>query len=139
MTKRLCTSKIRFFINTLCEYSLFFFPLTQSMQLIRKRWCWENANRRDDFEVCEARVLGAGAPVPPVHELKDFWRFYCQQARGMLSKGKDPTILTLLSQAKAFKAGLARRTEGIIGDEDTTEINNVRGQTILCARKLTLK
>lgn len=88
--------------------------------------------------MCEARVLGVGAPVPPVHELKDFWRFYCQQAKGMLGKGKDPTMLTLLSQAKAFKAGLARRAEGIISDEDATGINNVRVRTILCARKLTL-
>ncbi|KAH6983689.1 hypothetical protein BKA56DRAFT_672330 [Ilyonectria sp. MPI-CAGE-AT-0026] len=68
-----------------------------------------------------SRVLSVGVPLLEVYELKSFWRFYKDQSRGRLDK--RPTVQSLLTQAKALKAGLARLTKGKISDEDTEEIN----------------
>ncbi|KAH7129665.1 hypothetical protein B0J13DRAFT_563164 [Dactylonectria estremocensis] len=84
-------------------------------------WHWAKADAKDDFKTCKARVLSVGAPLPEVYELKSFWRFYKDQSRGRLDK--RPTVQSLLTQAKALKAGLARLTKGKISDEDTEEIN----------------
>ncbi|KAI8682541.1 hypothetical protein NCS56_00377300 [Fusarium sp. Ph1] len=84
-------------------------------------WCWEKLGRKEDFEDCKARVLCTGAPIPAMHELKDFWRFYKTQSKGRL--GESPTTKSLLSKAKAFKAGFRRLTNSELGDADTEEIN----------------
>ncbi|RMD39438.1 hypothetical protein DV735_g5698, partial [Chaetothyriales sp. CBS 134920] len=84
-------------------------------------WCWEKSGRKEDFEACKARVLCTGAPIPAMHELKDFWRFYKTQSKGRLRE--SPTTKSLLSKAKAFKAGFRRLTNSELGDADTEEIN----------------
>ncbi|KAH7039776.1 uncharacterized protein B0I36DRAFT_370775 [Microdochium trichocladiopsis] len=73
----------------------------------------------DDFEL---QALRPGAPVPEIHSLKDFWRFYKDQARGRLSS--RPTVRTLRSCAKSFKAGFLRRTGNTLSEADTAEINS---------------
>lgn len=61
--------------------------------------------------------------MPPIHELKDFWRFYKDQSVGRLRA--HPTSLTLKARAKEFKGGYMRLTGSLLNDEDTKEINRV--------------
>ncbi|KAH7126219.1 hypothetical protein B0J13DRAFT_673061 [Dactylonectria estremocensis] len=91
-------------------------------------WCLDRLNGEVSVEECEAKCLGPGAPLPAIHELKDFWRFYASQADGriVLSDGRRsecPTATTLRGRAKMFKGGFTRRTGNELDDEDTREIN----------------
>ncbi|KAH7124929.1 hypothetical protein B0J13DRAFT_565897 [Dactylonectria estremocensis] len=91
-------------------------------------WCLDRSNGEVSVEECEAKYLGPGAPLPAIHELKDFWRFYASQADGriVLSDGwrsECPTATTLRGRAKMFKGGFMRQTGNELDDEDTREIN----------------
>ncbi|KAH7025258.1 uncharacterized protein B0I36DRAFT_167208 [Microdochium trichocladiopsis] len=85
-------------------------------------WSWGNSDHRGSFDDFELQALRPGAPVPEIHSLKDFWRFYKDQARGRLSS--RPTVRTLRSCAKSFKAGFLRRTGNTLSEADTAEINS---------------
>jgi len=85
----------------------------------------------DDFDSCKSRVLGNGAQTPSYVELKDFWRFYKSQAKGII--GNRPTVKTLLSKAKQFNAGFARCTKKMVPDDTVAEINWVQKRTYLFA------
>ena len=81
------------------------------------RWTWVTAGQEGSFEDCKASALRRGAPVPQVHQLKDFWRFYKDQSHGQINE--RPTAKTLKARAKQFKAGFKRHTGNELSDEDT--------------------
>lgn len=71
----------------------------------------------------EAMLLCEGASLPEIHLLKDFWRFYKDQARGRINK--RPTARSLKANAKSFNAGFKRRTGNNVPAETIAEINLV--------------
>ncbi|OAQ57905.2 hypothetical protein VFPPC_11363 [Pochonia chlamydosporia 170] len=84
-------------------------------------WHWDRSGRNVDFEPYKDVLLREGAPIPPIQELKDFWRFYKDQSVGRLRE--RPTAPTLKARAKEFKGGYMRMTGNLLNDEDTREIN----------------
>lgn len=89
-----------------------------------RSWAFQFLNKRTDvFEEYEATLLCKDASLPEVHQLKDFWRFYKDQARGRLSE--RPTTRSLKASAKSFNAGFKRRTGNSVPADIISEINLV--------------
>lgn len=99
------------------------------------RWCWDKSDGTRTFDDCKQWALRRDAPVPELHDLKDFWRFFKDQSKGRL--GERPTAKSLRKCAKQFKAGFYRHTGSQINDDDTEEINRVRVQKHLLRSILT--
>lgn len=76
-----------------------------------------------DFIEYEAKILCEDASLPEVQQLKDFWRFYKDQARGRIKK--RPTAKSLKANAKSFNAGFTRRTGKNVPADTIAEINLV--------------
>jgi hypothetical protein len=87
-------------LNTFAVYrptTLVFLPLTGDS------WNWAKTDYKRPFDECKESYLRHGAPIPELHELKDFWRFYKDQSVSKLNE--RPTARTLRARAKEFKAG----------------------------------
>ncbi|KAM0664334.1 hypothetical protein ACQRIU_006917 [Beauveria bassiana] len=86
-------------------------------------WAFKYLNNKlvTVFEEFEAMLLCKDASLPEIHHLKDFWRFYKDQARGRLSE--RPTARSLKASAKSFNGGFKRRTGNSVPAETIAEIN----------------
>ncbi|CEJ93675.1 hypothetical protein VHEMI09250 [[Torrubiella] hemipterigena] len=97
----------------------------QQQQYILKTyviWQWSKSGKQWIVEECERSVLAKGSELPELHELKDFWRFFINQSKGLLGEG--PTPVSLRTSAKRLKAGLKRLTGAELSDDATAEINH---------------
>jgi hypothetical protein len=61
--------------------------------------------------------------VPPLHKIKDFFRFYVKQSKGRIRE--HATVKTTVGQAVIFFAGFTRVTGTVTKEEDRREIFKV--------------
>ncbi|KAH6614601.1 hypothetical protein B0J18DRAFT_439744 [Chaetomium sp. MPI-SDFR-AT-0129] len=75
-------------------------------------WSWATRGCAGDIESLEASILGRGAEVPTIEELRDFWAFYHKRSKGRIrgSKSAHATMKSLRMSAKMFNGGFGRRT-----------------------------
>ncbi|XWW92460.1 hypothetical protein V2A60_000383 [Cordyceps javanica] len=85
-------------------------------------WAFRFLNKNiTEFEEYKARLLRKDAVLPDIYQLKDFWRFYKDQAQGRLSE--RPTVRSLKASAKNFNGGFKRHTGNNVPAETISEIN----------------
>ncbi|KAH7175723.1 hypothetical protein EDB81DRAFT_17988 [Dactylonectria macrodidyma] len=85
-------------------------------------WRWDQSDQEESYEECVKRFLCPGAPLPQMHELKCFWRFYQKQSKGLLCK--HPTVDTLKNRMKQLNGGLHRYTKQRLEGTTVSEINH---------------
>ncbi|KAH6617437.1 hypothetical protein F5144DRAFT_586453, partial [Chaetomium tenue] len=75
-------------------------------------WSWVARGCTDDIESLEVSILGPGAEIPTIEELRDFWDFYHKRSKGRIRGSKNPyaTMKSLRMSAKRFNGGFSRRT-----------------------------
>ena len=112
---------------------VFFEPMSRKLKRFfttvsdKSRW-WQNNFREDnediDHETVRARVLCPSAPAPSTVNVKDFFRFYVKQSKGLINK--HASVESVVTNAEWFYAGFTRVTGTPTLDKDRTEVFWVR-------------
>jgi hypothetical protein len=80
-----------------------------------------------DWESVKDYVLRKEAPVPPLYEIKDFFRFYVKQSKGYIKEHASVRSTSIM--AVSFFSGFARVTGTPVDEEYKEEVSKVRASS----------